>query len=69
MTLTEHEQNSLHLALLGSWIELAGVESQLLPPDQSQPRITTREQLLSELCKMHLSHIPIPWTNHWIQHH
>lgn len=34
--LTEHEQNSLDLALLGCWIELPWMEPQLLFPDQSQ---------------------------------
>lgn len=68
MTLTEHEQNSLHLALLGGWIELAGVEPQLLPPDQSQPinhQVRTAPMLwLSGLCKnASLPHL-IPWTNH-----
>lgn len=42
LSLTQHEQNSLHLSLFGSRVKLTGVESQFLLPgklktDQSKP--------------------------------
>lgn len=34
--LTEHEQDSLHLSLLGGRVELTRVEPQFLPPGESK---------------------------------
>lgn len=36
LPLTEHEQDSLHLSLLGGGVELARVEPQFLPPGESK---------------------------------
>lgn len=38
LPLTQHEQDSLHLSLLGSRVELARVEPQFLPPGKTKTR-------------------------------